>query len=134
MTTDYIKQAEDFLQATGTKLKVVFVEHDYYFADDKECRDIYRFTLSRNGKSYTAKFGQSITSNGVEPTAYDILACLSPEEPETVGDIINSFGYEINSLADVRKLEKMARELKRQNAGLRRLFNVHELNQLAEIN
>lgn len=134
MTNEYIKQARDFLKATGAKLKITFIEHDYYFADDKEPRDIYRFTLSRNGKSYTARFGQSIANTGTMPGAYDILACLSPEEPEDVDDLINSYGYEVHSAADYRKLEKMARELKRQNAGLRRLFNVDELNQLAEIN
>jgi hypothetical protein len=131
---EYIKQAEDFLKSTGTKLTITFIEHDFYFADDKEPRDIYRFTLSRNGKSYTAKFGQSIASVGKEPSAYDILACLNPEEPETIDDIINTFGYEIHSAAEYRRLAKMAKDLKRQNAGLARLFNVDELNQLAEIN
>lgn len=131
---EYTKQAEDFLKSTDTKLTITFVEHDFYFADDKQARDIYRFTLSRNGKSYTAKFGQSVANVGKEPTAYDILSCLDSNEPETVDDLINSYGYEVHSMEDVRKLEKMARELKRQNAGLARLFNVHELNQLAEIN
>lgn len=131
---EYIKQAQDFLKATGTKLTITFVEHDFYFADDKEPRDIYKFTLRRNGKSYTAKFGQSIANVGKEPTAYDILACLDSNEPETVDDLINSYGYEVHSMEDVRKLEKIARNCKRQNAGLARLFNVHELNQLAEIN
>lgn len=131
---EYTKQAVDFLKATGTKLKITFVEHDFYFAEDKEPRDIYRFTLSRNGMSYTAKFGQSIVNAGVEPTAYDILSCLDSNEPETVDDLINSYGYEVHSMKDVRKLEKIARDLKRQNAGLARLFNVDELNQLAEIN
>lgn len=72
MTNDYVKQAEDFLKATGTELIIVYVEHNRYFMDDKESRDIYRFTLSRNGKSYSARFGQSIASKGIQPTAYGL--------------------------------------------------------------
>ena len=127
-------EAEEFLTKTGTSLTVEFKEHGLYFARDRQPRDIYTFTLSRNRRSYTATFGQSIAGAGQEPTTYDILACLQPDEPETVDALMSDFGYEVHSAEDYRALEKMARALKRQNAGLRRLFSSEELELLAEIN
>ena len=129
-----MNQAAEFLTKTGTRLTVKFKEHGLYFVNDKRSRDIYAFTLSRNRRSYAATFGQSIDAAGQEPTAYDILACLRPNEPEDVDDLMSEFGYEVNSAEDYRALEKMARALKRQNAGLRRLFSDDELGLLAEIN
>ena len=130
-----MNQAAEFLTKTGTRLTVKFKEHGLYFAGDRQPRDIYTFTLSRNRRSYTATFGQSIAAAGQEPTAYDILSCMShANEPETVDGLMSEFGYEVHSAEDYRALEKMARARKRQNAGLRRLFSSEELELLAEIN
>lgn len=54
MNTDYNKQAIDFLNATSTSFEAKFKTHDFYFADDKEQRDISE-ALYRNCKKYFAK-------------------------------------------------------------------------------
>lgn len=64
MKNDYLKQAEDFLLKTNTKFKCEFVKNDFYFAGDKEKRDIYKITLSRGGREYSFNFGQSIINSG----------------------------------------------------------------------
>lgn len=61
---EYEKQANDFLKATDTAFSVEFVEHGLHFPSDKEPRDIYKITLSRNGRKYSFKFGQSIANSG----------------------------------------------------------------------
>ncbi len=61
--SSYEQQALDFLTKTDTALEVTFLEHTKYWPDDKEARDIYQFTLTRGSRSYSAKFGQSISSS-----------------------------------------------------------------------
>lgn len=58
--TDYDKQAIDFLESTGTELKVQYLYTGTYFPDDTEERDIYSFTLTNGRGSYSAKFGDSL--------------------------------------------------------------------------
>lgn len=126
--SSYEKDANDFLNAVGAKLKVEYLTHDFYFSDDKETRDIYRFTLSRNGKKYTAKFGQSIADTGQEPNAYDILSCITKYDPCTFEDFCADFGYD----SDSRKAEKIYDACCREYAGVVRVFG-DVLEQLQEI-
>lgn len=126
--TDYEKHATDFLKSVGAKLKIEYIEHDFYFPDDKQCRDIYRFTLSRAGRSYTAKFGQSIANTGETPTAYDILACITKYEPGTLEDFCADFGYD----SDSRKVEKIYDAVVKEFAGVQRVFG-DVIEQLQEI-
>lgn len=56
----YDKQAIKFLQDTDTSLEVLYVKHGKHFSDDKEDRDCYTVTISRNNRSFTVNFGQSI--------------------------------------------------------------------------
>lgn len=60
----YIEQATSFLTKTNTTLTVKFLKHDKHFVDDKESRDIYEVTLTRNTRNYTFNFGQSINCSG----------------------------------------------------------------------
>lgn len=64
MKTDYIKQANDFLKKTGSKLEVEFLRSGKHFSTDKENRDIYKCTLLRGTRSYTFEFGQSLVNSG----------------------------------------------------------------------
>ena len=61
---NYEKQAIDFLAKTNVAFKTEFVKNAPYFADDKESRDIYQITLTRGERTYSFKFGQSITNSG----------------------------------------------------------------------
>lgn len=64
-TTDYEKQAADFLEKAGATIEVKLVGNDYYFDGDKETRDIYRITIQRKGrKPWSFRFGQSIAKSG----------------------------------------------------------------------
>lgn len=94
---EYEKQANDFLEATGTTFKAVLLGHMPYFNNDKEKRDVYEITLERKGKSYTFRFGQSLINTGTKPTAYDVLACLQKYDPETFEDFCIDFGYNTDS-------------------------------------
>jgi|ERR1019366_760342 hypothetical protein len=125
---DYKKQATDFIAKTGATLKVTFKEFERYFDDDKEPRDIWRFTIQRNGKSYTSRFGQSIVNRGIEPTAYDILSVLTKYEPDTFENFCGDYGYDTDS----RRAEKTYKAVVKEWEGVSRLF-ADVIEQLAEI-
>ena len=122
------EQATDFLEKTGTKFKAVYIDHKPYFEDDKECRDVYRIYLTRNGKRFSFTFGQSISNAGIEPTPYDVLACLQKYPVDTFEDFCHEFGYN----EDSRKAEKIYRAIKREYLGVEQLFS-DVLDQLREI-
>jgi len=63
-TTDYEKQANDFLTMTDTTLSTIFESNRKYFTDDEEPRDVYTVTLSRNNRKYVFSFGQSLIQSG----------------------------------------------------------------------
>jgi hypothetical protein len=46
-TTNYQQQAIEFLNATGTTFTASFKEYDFYFLDDKDCRDIFTCTTKK---------------------------------------------------------------------------------------
>ena len=48
----------------GLTFSTEFVENNYYFEGDKDKRDIYNITLSKGGRNYTFKFGQSLNKSG----------------------------------------------------------------------
>jgi hypothetical protein len=134
--TDYQKQAQDFLKKTHTDLKVKFLETAKYFDDDKEERDIYRVTVRRvpqgaaYKKSFSFKFGQSIncSKTGEEPTAYDVLTCLTKYDPGTFENFCGEYGYDTDS----RKAEKVYKAVVKEFAGVNRLFS-DVIEDLAEI-
>lgn len=61
---EYLKQAKDFCEKTGTTFEVKFLRRGKYFHGDKESRDIYQITIKRGNRSYTTEFGQSISNSG----------------------------------------------------------------------
>jgi hypothetical protein len=62
--TNYEKQATDFLNKTNTTFKAEFLKNDFYFQDDKEKRDIYKITLTRENRTMSFNFGNSIVNSG----------------------------------------------------------------------
>lgn len=130
-TTDYQKQAQDFLDKTGAKLSISYLRHGKYFDDDKDSRDIYSCTLKRGKKSYKFNFGQSIAASerGEEPTAYDILTCLQKYDVGSFENFCGDFGYD----ADSRKAEKTYKAVDKEYKSLAKLFSENELSLMAEI-
>ena len=61
---EYEAQANKFMEDTQTTMTVKYLENGLYFDGDKDKRDIYEITLTKGGRSYTFKFGQSIIHSG----------------------------------------------------------------------
>lgn len=58
--SEYDKATELVAKELGIEMTVKFFKNDYYFAGDKDTRDIYKITLKRGSREYSFKFGQSI--------------------------------------------------------------------------
>lgn len=129
-TTDYQKQALDFLKTTQTTFRSTYKTHDFYFSDDKDTRDIYTITLKNDRHKYRFNFGQSIENQGQHPTAYDVLACLTKYEVGTFENFCNDYGYDLDS----RKAYKMYKSVMKEWKNIELLFTPEQLEQLQEIN
>jgi hypothetical protein len=128
--SEYTEQATKFLTDTKTRFSVKFVKYGKHFSDDKESRDIYRFTFTRNGKRFSGNFGQSINKSGTgeAPSAYDVLSCLTKYEPGTFSNFCGDFGYN----EDSRTAERVYKAVVKEWASVSRLW-ADVLEQLADI-
>lgn len=130
-STNYQQQAIDFAKKHSIKLTAISNDYKSYFADDKKkgiFRDVWKMKLSRNGKTYTFNFGQSIANSGQEPTMYDILTCLTKYDPNTFEDFCSEFGYDTDS----RTAETIYKAVVKEFKAVERLFN-DILEELQEI-
>lgn len=159
--SEYERRAIEFLLNTNTVLDIDYIGHGHHFDEDKETRDIYRFTLKREGRKYTAKFGQSIAHSGTPTESYKVTAKFNrtnpgsfPTKPEhferkrqkpTAYDIlacmtkhdIGSFEYfcgEFGYDVDSRKAEQTYFAVQREYKGVCLIWNAEEREQLADIN
>lgn len=91
---DYEKQAEDFLEATGTEFSVV----GYCGRSNGMPRtemDKWSVELRRNGKWWRFDFYMGLGHGGAEPTAYDVLASIEKYDVGSFEDFCNEFGYDM---------------------------------------
>ncbi len=133
MSTDYKKQANDFLTETSTTFTATFLKHGKHFDNDKDSRDIFKCTLKRGTRSYTFNFGQSIndsTGKGKNPpTAYDVLACINKYDPGTFENFCSEYDYDTDS----RTAEKTYKGVIEEWQAVERLFTDNEIEKLQEI-
>lgn len=129
-TTNYQKQATDFLKATGTTFTSTYKTHDFYFTDDKETRDIYICVLKNSKHRYRFTFGQSIANTGSHPTAYDVLAGITKYEVGSFENFCSDYGYDVDS----RKAYKTYKAVMKEWKNVELLFTTEQLELLQEIN
>jgi hypothetical protein len=133
---DYESMSSLFLSDTKTSLTVKFLKNDFHFADDKEKRDIYKITLKRGSRSFSFNFGQSINNssikkeNRIEPSDYDILACLTKYEVGTLENFCSEFGYDTDS----KRADKIYTAVLKEFAMVQTLWTDAEIEVLQEIN
>jgi hypothetical protein len=137
-TTDYQKQATDFLAKQKISFSSKFLEYGPHFPGETEHRNIYRLTLRKKGsngelpKQFSVRFGQSIQGTYDErvPTAYDLLTCITKNDPGTYADFCSDFGYD----QDSRQSERTYRAVKKEWKQVEAFFTESELEQIREIN
>lgn len=98
----YTEQADKFLEDTKTDFVVEFLKHDFYFDGDQDTRDIFKCMFKRGEKCRAFRFGQSVANVGEEPTAYDVLSCLTKSDPGDFECFCSEYGYD----EDIRRAKK----------------------------
>lgn len=115
---EYEKKANDFAKKYGVKFEVLDKEYRPYFVDDKDERWVYKCRISRNRKSYTFTFGQSIAAGDKKPVLYEVLYCFEKHDPGTYEDFCGEFGYDEYS----RKAEQIYKRVVKEWKAVERLF------------
>lgn len=130
---DYEKQAKDFLEISQITMTTRFIKHDFYFADDREKRDIFRITFKRGTERFSITFGQSLNEStgygDYKPSAYDVLACMTKHNPGTFDDFCDAFGYDTDSRSAERVYGLVVKEWAKVSA----FFTADELDLLWEV-
>jgi hypothetical protein len=127
---NYTAQAEKFLRDTNTKFKAKYYDFALYFPEDKEARSIYKITLRNERGSYTFKFGQSIANQGQEPTAYNVLACLTKYDVGSFEDFCYEFGCDTDSRTAKRTYKAVVKEWH----NISRIYTESQIEALRDIN
>lgn len=94
--SEYIEQAEQFLNDHDASMTIEFKEQVYNPWGDHSAHDVYDITICRNGYApYSCTFTQSAmcTDRGEEPTAYDVLACVEKYGYDSYTDFCAELGY-----------------------------------------
>jgi len=94
----YERQAEDFCKKYNVKMSFEYLGKKKYFAGDTKYRDVYRVLITRKNENMVVRFGDSLYNTAkrprVNPTKYDILACLTRYDPESFEFFCDNYGYE----------------------------------------
>lgn len=122
---EYDKMAEDFLEKHNATITFELIgERVQPWADFDggivNVVNAYWFTIERDGMKYSGTFYTSYndTRDGIEPTAYDVLACVQKYEVGTYHEFCEEYGYDIY----YRESEEIYRRLLAEEIGIRRLF------------
>lgn len=112
----------------GNEVRRSLINHDGY-SDGITVRK-----ARREGARLAFDFWGSVNdaNNGEDPTAYDVLACISSDAycPESFGDFCSEYGYEEDSRKAFQTFNRADRFAKR----IRAFFSESELAALSEIN
>lgn len=128
-SSDYQKQGNIFAQMTGTKMVILDTNHGRHFANDTNKRYIFTVRLTKDGKQYTFKFGQSITEGAKEPTFYDLFACLTKCNPGDLIDFCDDYGYDETK----NEIEQAYKAVCREYNAICRLYSEEEIEFMSEI-
>lgn len=134
--SSYEQQGLDFLSSNQIEFSSKFIGNDIHFDGDKENRDRFKCTFTKRLhpiKKLEVRFGQSIASSNGDghrkPSAYDILTCLTKNDPGTFSNFCAEFGYD----DDIRKAETIYQLVQKEWEQVSAFFTALELEQLQEI-
>ena len=128
-------QAMEFLVNCGATMKIEYLFEDKNkLWNDNVYRNVYRASIKTPLGVMSVKFWDSIynTENDIEPTEYDILACLQKYELGSLEDFASEFGYDLD--AENRwNTKQIYKAVCREYEKVKRCFTPEQIEQLQEI-
>lgn len=155
--SEYEQKAIDFLTKHNIEFKAIYIRAGSMRWDKRDpktgkqdTRDIYTIVFSRwtggipelnKQIQFTIhEFGQSIASSGIRnplkkktaknPSAYDVLACITKSDPDSFEEFCSCFEYDEDSRNAFATWEAVTNEWKE----VRTFFTDAEIEELQEIN
>lgn len=129
--SEYDEQAKELAERLGIELRVNSRKFGSMpWDNDGQKRWVFDLSLVRGKQSYNFKFGQSIAANFLEPTMYDVLACMTWYNPGSFEDFCASYGYNSDSISDFKTYNRVVDEWYE----ISRMFSPEEIELLREIN
>lgn len=124
---DYDKQVKDFMSKYGWTISRSYKGPKTMTDWDGKDHATYKVTIrkrinSKKSKTYSFDFHASLM-NPNDCTNYSILSCLTKYDPYSIDDFISSYGYEIHSWEDAKRVEKIYRAVKKEYMNLDRLID-----------
>ena len=103
--------------------------------NDKGWHNTYRATIKTPMGTMWVKFWDSVynTERGIEPTEYDVLACLEKYDVGTIDDFVSEFGYEVHEWSDVKRIQNIYNAVKREYKSICRCFTEEQIEAMQEI-
>jgi hypothetical protein len=156
----YEIEASDLLAAMKIEFRAVFIFHGPFWPDDKESRNVWEMILTRPAvdrkdvKTFSVRFGQSINDSFRDqfelnraswgpkrrgdmiptqrnvPTSYDLLTCITKNDPGTFANFCGEMGLDTDS----RKAEKTYFAVQEEWEKVRAFFSSEEIEKIQEIN
>lgn len=131
MKTEHDNQADAFLATHGIKCRIALSNSKP--AHWEPAGNHYRVTLSQPGARMTFDFWGSLNDAkaGKDPSAYDILACISGDVfcPQDFSDFCSEYGYDADSI----KAKQTFTRASRFAARLNQFFTPEQIEALSEI-
>ena len=130
---EYVKQAKDFLKSCNATMKITQIGYEANKNwNENVCRNTYRVSIKTPLGTMRVKFWDSVynTERGIEPTEYDILACLEKYDVGTFEDFVDEFGYESDSLRCAKRIYKA---VTREYNNICRCFTPEQIEAMREI-
>lgn len=128
-------QAMEFLGNCGATMKITYLFEDKNkLWNDNVYRNVYRASIKTPLGIMSVKFWDSAynTENNIEPTEYDILACLQKYELGSLEDFASDFGYDLD--AENRwNTKQIYKAVCREYEKVKRCFTSEQIEQLQEI-
>ena len=69
----------------------------------------------------------------IEPTEYDVIACLEKYDVGTIDDFVSEFGYEVHEWSDVKRIQHIYNAVKREYKSICRCFTEEQIEAMQEI-
>lgn len=136
--SEYQEQALRFLADSGATMTIEPDGTVFGFPNDNDglYRNKYKVTISRNGNSYTFPFYDSHHDyvHHIDPTEYDVLACLTKYDVGSMADFVGEYGYKIVDRESFLRIENIWKSCKDEYQSLLKLFGEELLDKLREIN
>lgn len=129
---DYKKQTEEFLSKFGIKFEYENISVEISRLDPKRRNYKYIASFIRPGKQVDFEFHGSIADWKTGKRilhAYDVLTCLTKDNPGMFSDFCSEYGYEEDSRKAFSTYEDVCEEWKKVSS----FFSASEIEEMKEI-